>query len=48
MQRKINWHGDLFTNGENLHDKNLTRWFWGHYSRESTLSKQAVTNKEIQ
>ena len=25
MQRKLNWHGDLFTNGENLHNKNLHR-----------------------
>ena len=23
MQWKINWHGDLFTNGENQHGKNL-------------------------
>ena len=22
MQRKLNWHGDLFTSGENLHGKN--------------------------
>ena len=22
MQWKLNWHGDLFTNGENLHSKN--------------------------
>ena len=22
MQWKINWHSDLFTNGENLYDKN--------------------------
>ena len=21
MQQKLNWHGDLFTNGENLHNK---------------------------
>ena len=27
MQQKINWHGDLFTNGENQHDKNPTGWF---------------------
>ena len=24
MQRKLNQHGDLFTNGENLHGKNPT------------------------
>ena len=27
MQQKINWHGGLFTNGENLHGKNPTGWF---------------------
>ena len=27
MQQKINWHGDLFTNVENLYGKNLTEWF---------------------
>ena len=27
MQWKINWHGDLFSNGENLHGKNTTGWF---------------------
>ena len=25
MQQKMNWHGDLFTNGKNLHGKNSTR-----------------------
>ena len=25
MQRKINWHNDLFTNGENQHSKNPHR-----------------------
>ena len=24
LQRKLNLHGDLFTNGENLHNKNPT------------------------
>ena len=24
---EINWHGDLFTNRENLHNKNPTEWF---------------------
>ena len=24
MQQKINWHGDLFTNGENQNSKNST------------------------
>ena len=27
MQRKLNWHGDLFMNGENLHGKNSTGRF---------------------
>ena len=27
MQRELNWHGDLFMNGENLHGKNLIGWF---------------------
>ena len=27
MQWKINWHGNLFKNGENLHGKNPTEWF---------------------
>ena len=27
MQWKINWHDDLFTNGENQHGKNPTGWF---------------------
>ena len=39
MQRKLNWHGDFFTNGENLHGKNPTKWFLGHHSRESIIIK---------
>ena len=35
MQWKLNWHGNLFTNGENLQGKN------------PLLSKQAVTSKRI-
>ena len=31
------WHGDLFTNGENLMEKNPTEWFSSHYSRNSTI-----------
>ena len=31
------WHGDLFMNGENLHGKNLIRWFSGHHSQSSTI-----------
>ena len=47
MQRKINWHGDLFTNGEKLNGKNPTGWFLGHHSRTPLLSQQAVTSKGI-
>ena len=43
MQQKIKWHGDLFTNGENLYDKNPT----GTTLENSLLSKQAVTSKGI-
>ena len=45
--RWLNWHGDLFTNGENLLDKNPTRWFWGTTPKNLLLSKQAVTSKGI-
>ena len=37
MQRKINWHDNLLTNGENLlQGKNSTRWISAHHSQEST------------
>ena len=33
------WHGDLFTNGENLTaEKNSTGWFLGHQSRNSIIN----------
>ena len=47
MQWKINWHGDLFTNGENLHCKNSTGWFKGTIPENSLLSQQAITSKGI-
>ena len=48
MQRKINWHDNLFTNGENQHFKNLTGWFFKVTTlKNSLLSQQAVTSKEI-
>ena len=47
MRRKLNWHGDLFTNGENLHSKNPTGWFKGHHSKNSLLSQQTVISKKI-
>ena len=31
------WHGNLFTNGENLHSKNPIGWFSGHHSWNSTI-----------
>ena len=31
--------GDLFSNEKNLHDKNSTKWFEGHYSWESIIIK---------
>ena len=39
VQQKLNWRDDLFMNGENLHDKNPTGWFWGHHSQESNIIK---------
>ena len=47
MQQKINWHGDLFTNGKNLHGKNPTDDFKVITSKNSLLSQQAVTSKGI-
>ena len=47
MQRKINWHGDLFTNRENLHNKNPMGDFKVTTPENLLLSKQAVTNKGI-
>ena len=35
--KKKNWHGNLSTNGENLlQGENLTEWFYGCHSQEST------------
>ena len=47
MQQKINWDGDLFTNGENLHGKNLLGNFKVTTSENSLLSQQAVASKGI-
>ena len=46
MQRKLNWHGNLFTNGENLHGKNPIGDFKVTTLENSQLS-QAVTSKGI-
>ena len=48
MQRKLNWHGDLFTNEKNLHDKNPTLSDFKITTPENPLlSQQAVTSKGI-
>ena len=45
MQRKLNSHGDLLTNEENLSQgKNPTGWFASHHSQESLIKNQAVTS----
>ena len=47
MQRKINWHGDLFTNGENQHGKTPLGDFKVTTPKIPLLSQQVVTSKEI-
>ena len=48
MQRKLNWHGDLFTNGENLHGKKTPLGDFKVTTLENLLLlKQAVTSKGI-
>ena len=47
MQRKLNWHDDLFTNGENLYGKNPTGDFKVTTLENSILSQQAVISKGI-
>ena len=47
-QRKLNWHGDLFTNRKNLHDKKTPPGdFKVTTPEKSLLSKQTVTSKGI-
>ena len=41
------WHSDLFTNEENLHDKNPTGDFQVTTPEIPLLSQQAVTSKGI-
>ena len=41
------WHGDLFTNGENLHSKNPTGLFLGHHSQNSTIITTSSYSKGI-
>ena len=40
------WHDDLFTNGENLHGKNLTGYFQVITLEIPLLSQQVVKIKE--
>ena len=47
MQRKINWHGDLFTNRENLHVKTPPGDFKVTTPENLLLLKQEVTSKGI-
>ena len=47
MQQKINWHGDLFMNGENHQGKTSPGEFKVTTLKNPLLSKQAVTSKGI-
>ena len=47
MQQKKNWHGNLFTNRENLQGKNPTGDFKVTTPENPLLSQQAVTSKGI-
>ena len=47
MQQKINWHDDLFMNGENQHNKTPPGDFKVTTLENPLLSKQAVTRKGI-
>ena len=48
MQQKLNWHDDLFTNGENLHGKNLTRWLRSPLPRIHYYQNKWLEVKESQ
>ena len=47
MQRKLNWYGDLFTNGETSKAKTPLGEFKVTTPENPLLSKQAVTSKRI-
>ena len=47
MQRKINWHGDLFMNGENQYGKTLLGDFKVTTPENPLLSQQAIISKGI-
>ena len=48
MQQKNKWHGDLFTNGENLTAKTPPGDFQVTTPKTPLLSQQVVTSKESQ
>ena len=47
VQWKLNWRDDLFTNGENLHDKTPPGDFKVITPKNPLLSKQVITSKGI-
>ena len=47
MQWKINWHGDLFMNGENLHGKNPTGDFKVTTPKNPLLLKQVKESQYL-
>ena len=47
MHQKLNWHGDLFTNGEAYTANTSPGDFKVTTPKNSLLSKQAVTSKGI-
>ena len=47
MQWKLNSHGDLFTNGENLRGKTPPSEFKVTTPKNPLLSKQVITSKGI-
>ena len=47
MQWKLNWHGDLFTNGKNLWGKTPPGEFKVTAPKNPLLSKQVVKSKGI-
>ena len=47
MQQKLNWHGDLFMNGENLRGKISQGEFKVTTPKNPPLSKQVIKSKRI-
>ena len=57
MQQKINWHGDLFTNGENQHGKNphrvilrspLSKFHYYHNKRLQVKESQYLYQSKVE